>query len=165
MIEIQLTKGKKTIIDDDDYPKVSKHKWYAQNYAHVGYLPCYHARTDINRKKILMHRFILNPKPNENIDHINGNGLDNRKDNLRIATVQQNGCNRKKDTGHKKDACSSQYKGVTKRKNDRWETTIRMQGKYIYLGCFKTEEEAGRAYDSEAKKLFGEFARLNFSIN
>lgn len=165
MIEIQLTKGKKTIIDDEDYDIVSKYSWYAQNYAHKGYTPCYHARTDINRKKVLMHRLIMNPKPDQNIDHINGDGLDNRKRNLRIATVQQNGFNRKKDTGHKKDVCSSKFKGVTKRKNNRWETTIRIQGKYVYLGCYKTEVEAGRVYDSEAKKLFGEFARLNFPIN
>jgi hypothetical protein len=92
------------------------------------------------------------------IDHINHNGLDNRKANLRLATPAQNSRNRR-PVGRG----SSQYKGVSYRKTDGvFIADIRAGRKRIYLGCFKREIEAAKAYDTAAKKYHGEFASLNF---
>jgi len=95
------------------------------------------------------------------IDHINHNGLDNRKANLRLATRAQNSRNRR-PVGRG----SSKYKGVTYRKSDGvFIADIRAGRKRIYLGCFKSETEAAKAYDAGAKKYHGEFASLNFNRN
>jgi len=95
----------------------------------------------------------------EHIDHINGDGLDNRRDNLRICTRTENvRCQRKRTK-----PTSSRFKGVTWHKNHRyWQAAIRKNGERTYLGWFKGEEEAARAYDKAAKRLHGDFASLNF---
>jgi len=105
-----------------------------------------------------MHRFILGPGPGE-IDHRNGDGLDNQKKNLRRASHKSNTWNSRKHT--KKSA--SPYKGVHWRKaRCRWYAFIRPEGKKIYLGSFGNQKEAALAYDKAAKRYYGEFARLNF---
>jgi len=92
------------------------------------------------------------------VDHINGNPLDNRRENLRICTRAQNTCNRKAVVNSK-----SGYKGVTKKNSSRkWIPEIRKDGKKLYLGSYNTPEEAAKAYDKAAKEIFGEFAKLNF---
>jgi len=122
-----------------------------------------------------MHRIVMSRilgreiKKSENVDHINNNGLDNRRENLRIATNSQNHANTKKQTG----AYTSTYKGVYRRK-DRlhlgWYACIG-SAKGInrvsreYLGRYETEEQAARAYDKRAKELYGEYALLNFPKN
>jgi hypothetical protein len=97
----------------------------------------------------------------EHIDHINGNGLDNRRENLRIATASQNHMNKTKQRG----TYTSTYKGVSLR-SDRlhlgWYANIKVEAKHIHLGRYPTEEAAAMAYDKKAKELFGEFAHLNF---
>lgn len=93
----------------------------------------------------------------QQIDHINHNGLDNRKQNLRIATVNQNAANRHKRIGDHQSC----FKGVG-RNGKGWKSQIRFNGKLIYLGHFDSEKEAAQAYDKAALKLFGEFAFLNF---
>jgi hypothetical protein len=105
-----------------------------------------------------MHRFIINAPFGVQIDHINGNKLDNRRSNIRMATVQKNAFNRKKPKGK----CTSQYKGVFKRKDlNKWETRIKINNKSIYLGTFVDEVDAAKAYNQAARKYFGEFARCN----
>ena len=95
---------------------------------------------------------------NEEVDHINNNGLDNRRCNLRLATRQQQNMNRKKLKG-----CSSRYKGVYWAKNrKKWCVRIEFNAKVMFLGYFESEIKAGKAYDEAAIKYFGEFARLNF---
>jgi len=107
-----------------------------------------------------MHRQIMNCPMDMVIDHINHNGLDNRRANLRLATRQQNSWNIKKRPGKK----SSQFKGVSFCKRDkRWEAYIIYGKKHIFIGRYDDEETAARAYDTKAKELFGEFAYPNFA--
>lgn len=119
----------------------------------------FYAVATVNGEKLLMHRFIMGCVKGDNkiIDHINGNGLDNRKENLRICTSSQNGMNqniwKKKKT--------SKYKGVNLL-NGRWRSGIKFKGKKINLGTFGTEKEAALIYDRKAKELFGPFAKTNF---
>ena len=96
------------------------------------------------------------------VDHINGNGLDNRKANLRLATGTQNGYNRRKT----RKRTWSKYKGVTfDKRRKKWEGKIVINGRKQHLGSFTNELDAGRAYDEAAKKYHGEFALLNFPTN
>ena len=159
MIEIPLTQGKIAIIDDEDYEKVSKYKWQALNHYYT-----YYAMVSTDKKNMYMHRFIMNPKVSQHIDHINGNGLDNRRCNLRLANKQINAYNSKKRETYKGVVSTSKYRGVSKEGN-RWRCRIRIDNKDIYLGRFDTEEEAARTYDKIAKLYIGEVVRLNFPIN
>lgn len=105
----------------------------------------------------MMHRLIMEAKQQQKVDHINGDGLDNRKENLRFATTSENAMN-KCSTKNK----SSSYKGVSWYKRyKKWQAQIKFKGKSIYIGIFDTEIEAAKAYDNKAKELFGEFAKLN----
>lgn len=134
-----------------DYHKISKVKWFKDS---TGY-----ARMSIRRNGIrtdyAMHRVVIKAKPGQIVDHINGDPLDNRRSNLRIVTASQNNMNSKPSLNRK-------YKGVYKTtKGTTYESRIGFKGKQIYLGCFKTQEEAAAAYDDGAMILFGDFARLN----
>lgn len=105
-----------------------------------------------------MHREIAMPDPALQVDHVNGDTLDNRRENLRCATKDQNQQNRRK-TGR----ASSQWKGVWRHhQNETWCAEIKVNKEKIGLGSFKSEEAAARAYDAAARRWFGEFARLNF---
>ncbi len=102
-------------------------------------------------------RYILGYFGKRQVDHINHNQFDNTNENLRIATKSQNNANRRK-----KSNTSSKYKGVSwKAYRDYWEVCIKVKGQYIYLGHFKDEIEAAKAYNVAALKYFGEFALLN----
>jgi len=103
-----------------------------------------------------LHRLIIGAKPGEVVDHINGNGLDNRRSNLRICSVGQN---RQRGVEFKRGA--SGYRGVHKRR-DRWKAQIWHENKNIYLGTFISKQDAARAYDAKAKELFGDLALTNF---
>lgn len=157
-VEIPLSKGKVTLVDEADYEKVSQHKWYAANINGAFY-----ARTNIKKEDgkgttISLHRFLLNPPGRMQIDHINGNSLDNRRDNLRLCTHGQNQCNK-----YSKKGTSSPYKGVKWHKRDKiWYAVIRLNNKQFYLGSYHDELKAAHAYDEAARKLHKEFARLNF---
>jgi hypothetical protein len=106
-----------------------------------------------------MHRCIIKVPPGMVIDHINHNGLDNRKANLRIATHAQNSRNTKKQ----RPKTASQYKGVPWNSTlKKWRAQITLNGKRISLGCFEDEIQAAKAYDNAARKYHGAFAALNF---
>ena len=160
MIEIPLTQGKVALIDDEDYELVSKYKWFPQKGNNTVYLVAHSKGVPSKeRKTIRMHRLIMNAQPGQKIDHVNGNGLDNRKENLRFATSQQNSQNLRRFEG------VSKYKGVVydtnpKQKN-KWRARITVNKNRIHLGRFPSEREAAFAYNEAAIKYFGGFARLN----
>ena len=156
---IPLTQGKVAIVDDEDYEELSKYKWCVHKEHEYWYAVC-----TVNNKKnkgmTKMHRAILGFPEGKQIDHINHNGLDNRKENLRVCTHAENLYNRKKSKNN-----TSGLKGVSHRMRNRlhkWEASIKHCQKTIYLGCFTDKNDAGRAYDKKARELFGEYAVLNF---
>lgn len=159
MIKIPLPHGKFALIDDDDFENISQYKWYALKSRNTFYA---YRQKWMNGKTIstIMHRMILNAPNGYEVDHINFNGLDNRKCNLRIASRSQNQANRPKTWDG-----TSKYKGVHWHKlNKRWIVQITIEGKNINCGAYKDEIEAAIAYDRAAIQYFGEFAYLNFSI-
>lgn len=144
---IPLTQGKFAKVDNEDFDRLKDINWsYSDGYA-------------INHKLGSMHRYIMNAPSNMLVDHKKlENTLDNRKENLRLATKSQNASNIKSHVDS-----TSQYKGVSWRKDtEKWNASITKDGVYYSLGCYSTEEEAALAYDKKALELFGEFARLNF---
>jgi len=157
---IPLTKGKFAIVDPDDYPWLRSYKWFAQRHSNTFYARRNtYVREKARTGSIAMHRAVKNAPDNLMIDHINYNGLDNRKANLRLATRTQN--NRHKI--RTRNPGTSKYKGVswnTQRK--RWVVKIMADRKAISIGYFKNEIKAAKAYDKAAKIYHGDFAGLNF---
>lgn len=154
-IEIPLTRGKFAIIDMDDLEFVMRYTWVHRdaNKARNGYARAYMGN---KRRELGMHNYIMPCPEGMVIDHVNGDGLDNRKINLRICTPAQNIRNRVKFKGK----TASRFKGVF-RNGKRWGSKIAFEGKVHWLGVFSTEEEAGRAYNSKAIELHGDFASIN----
>ena len=149
----KLGEGKYILLDDEDADILGKMKWHLNGgrYPVRGY---YEGK---KKKKFYLHRVILNAKKDEQVDHINGNKLDCRKENLRICTSLGNNHNRKRSIKN-----TSGYKGVTYHKRDQaYQATIKLNYKEIFLGYFKTAKEAAIAYNDAAKKYYGEFAWLN----
>lgn len=153
---IPLTKGKFAIVDPDDFFRLSGYKWQAKGdktfYA-TRAAPREHGKL----RHIPMHREILDVPAGMVVDHINHNGLDNRKANLRPATFAQNVWSSARRRG-----CSG-YKGVSFDKERRlWNVNIAYYGKVEFLGSFSDKIEAAKVYDEAARKHHGEFATLNF---
>ena len=158
--KIPLTQGKYAIVDPEDYKKLAKYKWYAKKCERRFYAERWGEKKQGSKTKgdLKMHREIMGDAEGKVIDHINHNGLDNRKANLRFATTQQNTWNKRKQKGD----YSSKYKGVHWVKSEKkWRAVITCNKKVIYIGRFDDEEAAARAYDEKAKELFGEYASLN----
>jgi len=157
--EIQLTKGAVALVDDEDVPLVSGILWHLHSSAGHKYAQGHIGSSRRDRKHLLMHRLIMKPEPGRQIDHVNGNGLDNRRCNLRLCNVVENGGNKRKTT----NATTSRFKGVSKcPKSGKWVAAIKFNRSRTYLGRHESEEVAARAYDAAARNLFGEFARVNF---
>jgi hypothetical protein len=152
--QIKLTRNKLAIVDPEDFEKLNSLKWYA-GQARDRFYAC---RTDVNQKRIYLHRFLLNIQdPKIFVDHINGNTLDNRKSNLRLCNNSENLYNRKQNKRNK-----SGYKGVHLNKNTNlWQAKITVDRKTVYIGEYKSVELAAQAYNTAAKKYFKEFARPN----
>ncbi len=155
MKKIFLTQNKFAIVDDDMFDHLNQWKWYFnQGYA----VRAVTLRNGTKRQgKIFMHR-IVNLTPDHLFtDHLNGNKLDNRKENLRVCTTAQNAMNSVKKRFNK-----SGYKGVSKASHsEKWMAAFRKNGKQVYLGLFETKQMAAKTYDKAVKKHFGEFAKLN----
>ena len=154
MKEITLSRGYKSLVDDQDYDAVMRHKWFA----HIDRGGRISAVANIGGKSVYMHRFLL--PHHKSIDHVNGIATDNRRVNLRPATCSENNRN---NQGRKRKALS--LKGIYYRKDrGKYQAQIGFNGRHINLGMFLTAEEAARCYDEAAIRLHGEFARTNYSI-
>lgn len=159
MKTISLTQNKVALVDDSDYDRVSKFKWYAARYNHLWYAQREMRQPDGTTTTVKLHQFILPNDSGQRMDHKDGDGLNCQKYNLRFATGLQNGSNKRK-TYHKK---SSRFKGVFwARDRKLWRAMIRVENILIHLGQFEVEETAARAYDTAAQKYFGEFSCTNF---
>ena len=149
---ISLTRGLMTTVDDEDFGSLSRHRWFVQQ----GRKHIYVARRKAG-KTILLHRVIMQPPHGMIVDHINGNGLDNRRANLRVCTHSLNNHN------HKRRGATSKYRGVSfERRPKKWRVMIRKDNKRHWIGSFADEIEAAIAYDEAAKQLWGKEACLNF---
>ncbi len=164
MKKIKLTQGKIALIDDEDYELFSQDKWCVSKSENV-YYAVRVITIEGQQKTILIHREIAarilrrSLRKNEEIHHINGDGLDNRRCNLKVVSRSQHMMSSKKRNGQ----YTSKYKGVSWCKRDKkWITQIRLNGKLMHIGYFKNELDAAKAYDKTAKELFGEFVKLNF---
>ncbi|ADI67581.1 HNH endonuclease [Mobiluncus curtisii] len=158
MKTIPLTKGLVAVVDDADYSKLSPYSWYAVGRPGNEYAARYGGHNKGSSSHIRMHRELLNAPAGIEVDHVNGNRLDNRRANLRLATRTQNACNRSKFRGKH----HSRFKGVTYHVRDQcWQASIRHHDKHIYLGSFESEVEAAAAYNKAAINYQGKFAKLN----
>lgn len=149
---IPLTRGKFAVVDAEDYEELSKYTWAAREGGRT-----YYAVRMEKGKAIPMHRQIMKAPADLFVDHKDGDGLNNQRSNLRLATLTQNSRNQRKRVSK-----GSRYKGVYPRKKcKRWSAVITANKVRQHLGLFKTELEAAQAYDEAAKRLHGEFASLN----
>lgn len=157
---VPLTQEKVALVDDEDYKLVSRFKWHADEMKNRKNL--WYARTGLPRaggrsRGLRMHTLIMGK--GVLVDHRDGNGLNNQRTNLRIATRSQNlqNCAPWKH--------SSRFKGVCRSRSEKlkkpWRVEIQHERKKLFLGRFRTQKLAATAYNEAAKKLFGPFARLN----
>lgn len=154
MKEIVLADGRVTLVDDSDFESLNQSQWHSEHGRNTHYAVRYTETGGC----VLMHRELLGLTcPRVQGEHKNGNGLDNRRENLRIATNRQN----QQGFQTLRLGKSSQFRGVSKHRA-RWKSGIRVDGRLIYLGLFKEEVEAAKAYDRAALQHFGEFASPNF---
>jgi hypothetical protein len=154
--EIILTQGKVAIVDDEDFEYLNQWKWHIHKQNRSNY----YARTVIyiNKKRIpvVMHRLLVKCD-GYIIDHITGDGLDNRKCNIRVCTRSENPINRRVNINN-----LSGYKGVSWFKPEqKWRAQIQYRKIVYYLGCFEKRIDAAKAYNAAALKYHGEFAKLN----
>lgn len=160
MKKIELIHGEFALVDDSDFDYLNQFNWYVFKSNNTSYA-VRTIYTDGKSKSRRMHRDILGNDLNRpNIDHKNGDGLDNQRLNLRFCNQSENNMNKRARVG-----CSSIYKGVYwKKQVSKFASTIKINGKSKHLGFFSDEVMAAVAYDAEALKLFGEFAKPNFKI-
>jgi len=150
---IALTRGKFAIVDPEDYYQLAKFNWYT-NFDGT---TVYASRKD-RRKNVMMHRLIMAAPDHLFVDHIDHNGLNNRRSNLRLCSRAQNNCNTVSRKG-----VTSKYKGVFyNRARKKWFASIQHNKTKHQLGYFTDEIAAAKAYDKKAVELHGEFACLNF---
>ena len=154
MKRIELTQGRVAVVDSEDYEELNKYNWQARVQTYTG---LFRAKRRENKKEIDMAREIMNCPPGLEVDHINGDLLDNRKCNLRICTHGENMRNRRLQRNN-----TSGYRGVHYFKRDgRYVAYIYLNGRKIHIGSYKTDIDAAMAYNAHARDLHGEFARLN----
>lgn len=150
-MKIPLSGGKFALIDDNAPEEITLHKWQFDGR----YAMRFEKTAEGKFKKIFLHRAIANPDKGFQVDHINHNKLDCRRENLRICTHSENMQNRKPKK-------SKRFKGVQYYpKNNKFGARITANGKTKFLGLFSKAEDAAKAYDAAALSLFGEFARVN----
>lgn len=152
---IPLTKGLFALVDDADYELVNAYNWNVTAKSRSGNL---YVERRAGGRLLSLHRWLMNAPKGTQVDHINGNGLDCRRANMRVCSVKENHWNVRKQNR----ATSSRFKGVTWDKNrNLWMAKIKHNGKHKYLGRFSEQELAARAYNRAAEELFGAFALPN----
>jgi hypothetical protein len=151
MKKIKLSQGKVALVDDEDFELVSKYKWNLTINGKAKY-----GQTKINGKNVRIHRLVMNAKAGQIVDHVNGNGLDNRKSNLRFCTKSQNSANRTSIQDNQSGILGVHWD----KKRLKWVMQIRGIEKKMqkYFHC---PFAAAKEYDSLAKKYFGKFAKTN----
>lgn len=161
MKTIPLTQGKVALVDDEDYEALAAHKWCAhKNRSGRFYATRSKPRGTGVRGVIRMHAVVARTPAGMDTDHVDGDSLNNRRENLRVCTRAENMANRGKNKNN-----TSGFKGVFRFAQNRkspWVAQIQKGGQSTYLGYFPTAEAAARAYDEAARSLHGEFAVLNF---
>ena len=166
MKEIPLSTGRYrepsglvTLVDDEDYEQLVERHWRMllvpgnRIYAVTG-------------RSELMHRVLTNAPKGMQVDHLNGDGLDNQRANLRLCTRSQNLANQASRLYWSRRRTTSNYKGVSllEGRSRPWRATISVDRKQHFLGYYAEEDAAARAYDDAARRFFGEFARTNFVV-
>lgn len=151
---VMLGNGKFSLIDREDEQWVKEHLWHCHR-------PREYAVRFEGRSMLYLHRILMGLPQGRlpEVDHINGDGLDNRKCNLRLCSQEQNAANSRNIRQNK----TSRYKGVRLAKG-KWSARLKTKGKHIHLGAFMSERQAAMAYDDCARKTWGEFARTNFTV-
>lgn len=155
MKEIKLTLGKVALVDDEDYEYLSQWKWYAHKQTRSGFRAV--RINKATRKIVIMARVIMGIGDGPLIvDHIDRDGLNNQRNNLRVCTKHQNNFNKSVARNS-----TSKYLGVSLDQWGKWRATITLNYKQYSLGRYENEIDAAKAYNEKAKELFGEFANLN----
>ena len=165
MKTIKLTRGKFVIVDDEDYESLMEHSWAWVPSTSSNQNPGYAVRKGNKRRgeprTVQMAREILDAPKGVMVDHINLNTLDNRKENLRFASCQQNGFNRPKPDM----PCTSRFKGVLRRRNKtNWMARIKYNGRHVELGNYESEETAAAAYNFASRIFFGRYRHENEGV-
>jgi hypothetical protein len=159
MKRIRLTQNKYALVDDADYHRLSKFRWHVRRDSSGTYYAGRQEPTGLKSPRqitVRMHRFIVSAKPGTEVDHRDGNGLNNCRSNLRVTDKIGNQRNRGKQKNN-----SSGYKGVTPF-GSRFRAQMRKNGKHLSFGLYDTAIAAARAYDVAAIRHHGDFARTNF---
>lgn len=156
MQEIPLTHGYVALVDDEDYERLRGYRWHAQSRRRLFYAFRYLSKHERPRA-VAMHREVVGAGAGTQVDHANGNGLDNRRENLRFCNHAQNQANRHSQVPH-----SSRFRGVSRdRKTGLWHPCLKVDQHTQHLGYYADEVTAARVYDAVALEIFGEFAYLN----
>lgn len=156
MKTIELTRGKVAIVDNEDFDELRRHKWSALKTGRTWY-----AVRQSPAGFLYMHGVVAGTPSGSKTDHVDGDGLNNQRANLRVCTSAQNSCNQTR----KRADCSSRYRGVTRRPDGKWMAQIKGDGVYAYLGLFESEHDAAGAYDVAGMARDPNYFTPNFSAS